>query len=159
MKAPRGRQQIVELYGDPTLWTRDDATPHPSWESLMVTVRFPSPLPLGWDKSKFATRARVHRAIAPTVEITFAALRDENAWRHLRTYDGGYTWRPKRGSRKMSMHAFGGALDFDSATNGLGDHYFDMHPKVVQVFRACGWTWGGQWKRPDAMHFQWGRAY
>jgi len=27
----------------------------------------------------------------------------------------------------------------------------------VQVFRDAGWTWGGDWKMKDDMHFQ--RAY
>jgi hypothetical protein len=125
----------------------------------MVTVPFPTPLPLGWDKSKVATRARVHNKIAPQVEILFAALDHDGVWPLLKTYDGGYTWRAKRGSQKMSMHAFGLALDFNAATNGLGNHDFDMPRPVIRVFKALGWTWGGQWSVPDAMHFQWGRSY
>lgn len=159
VQAPRGYDELVQFYGDPGLWTRDDGTAHPAWESQMVTVMFPTPLPLGWDKTKRATRARVHNKLADNLEIVFAQLLDEGAWLRVKTYDGGYTWRSKRGSKKMSLHAFGGALDFNAATNGLGNHDFDMPRQVVSVFRRNGWTWGGQWRRPDAMHFQFGRAY
>lgn len=159
MESPKGWKELVEFYGDPNIWVREDGTPHPSWESMMVTVPFPEKLPLGWDPTKFASRARVHRKIAEILAVTLQDLVAEGVWPLLQTYDGGYTWRQKRGSRKLSMHAFGAAIDFNAATNGLGNHDFDMPPQVVSVFRRNGWTWGGQWSVPDGMHFQFGRSY
>lgn len=158
MKPPRGRKQIIEAFGDPALWVRADGTAHPSWESLMTTVDFPTPLPLGWDRSKVATRARVHNKIAHVVEHTFRALDDAGAWALLRSYDGGYTWRAQRGSHKMSLHAFGAALDLNASTNRLGTKG-DMPMEVVRVFERMGWTWGGRWRRRDGMHYQLAKGY
>jgi|GEM_PF-2122541 len=159
MRPPRGQKQIAEFYGYPHLWVRNDGSAHPSWESQMVTVPFPAPLPLGWDPSSYASRARVHQKISGVTAAVFHELSARGLWPLLKTYDGGYTWRAKRGSRKLSMHAYGAALDFNSATNRLGQEDFDMPREVVRVFRAFGWTWGGQWKVKDAMHYQFGRQY
>ena len=56
------------------------------------------------------------------------------------------------------LPGYGAALDFDAPWNRLGDEP-TMHPLIVRVFTRRGWTWGGKWKRPDGMHFQWGRNY
>ena len=29
-----------------------------------------------------------------------------------------------------------------------------MPMKVVRIFESEGWGWGGEWHRPDAMHFE-----
>jgi len=56
------------------------------------------------------------------------------------------------------MHSFGAALDLNAETNQLGTPG-DMDAGLVQLFEACGWTWGGRWKRSDPMHFQFGSGY
>lgn len=158
MEPPRGLVEIVAFYGDPRLWVREDGSAHPAWESQMVSVALPLPLPLGWNPEQKASRVRVHNKIAPLVEETFQAVVDEGAWPLLYSFDGAYTWRVQRGSHKLSMHAFGGALDFNARTNRLGDTP-TMPRELVRIFTARGWTWGGQWKRPDGMHFQWAKGY
>jgi hypothetical protein len=96
--------------------------------------------------------------IRDEVERVFRLLDKEGLWARLRTYDGGYAWRTQRGSTsKLSMHAFGAALDFDAATNKLG-RKGDMDLGVVAAFEASGWTWGGRFGRYDFMHFQWARS-
>lgn len=124
----------------------------------MTAVPMPGLLPLGWNPTLFARSVRVHQAIAPVVKETFEELAT-SCWSKLRTYDGGYAWRLQRGSaRKISMHSYGGALDFDAQTNQLGE-VGDMDPQVIAVFVKHGWTWGGTWKRRDGMHFQFGSGY
>jgi hypothetical protein len=158
MRAPVGEEEIRAVYGDPRPLIGEDGSVSPIWESNMVLVPMPGPLPLGWATSVLAKRVRVHKAIAQVVQETFEAL-SAAAWSHLRTYDGGYAWRVQRGSTsKLSMHSFGAALDFDAKTNGLG-RKGDMHRDVIRTFREHGWTWGGEWKRPDPMHFQFGSGY
>ncbi len=125
----------------------------------MTLVDLPEPLPLGWVRTRFAKRVRVNQAIAPVVDATFNELYCDGAWRHLKTYDGGYVFRLSRGSSRLSMHALGGALDFNAFQNRLGQRDFKMHPEVVRIFRRYGWTWGGRWRRPDAMHFQFGTRF
>lgn len=158
MKPPRGVDELRALYGDPRPYIRDDGTVSPIWEARMTTVKLPSPLPLGWNREQCATRVRVNQAIADVVEDTLRDLASLGAWAKLRTYDGGYTFRLTRGGSKLSMHGYGGALDFDAPWNKLGQKP-TMDREVVRIFRHHGWTWGGQWKRPDGMHFQFGRGY
>lgn len=158
MRAPVGITEIESLYGDPHPFMRDDGTPSPLWEMRMVKVNLPGPLPLGWKRSVIVKTARVNQAIAPELERVFAALVAGKVWDHVVTFDGGYTWRPQRGSDRLSMHAYGGAVDFNAATNALGTKG-DMHPGIVDVFEGQGWEWGGRWRRPDPMHFQFAKGY
>jgi len=158
MRAPRGRDEIYALYGDPRKYVREDGTVSPIWEARMVSVKLPIPLPLGWNRNQFATRVRVNQAIAEEVDALFLDWEHEGCWPLLETYDGGYTFRMARGSSRLSMHALGGALDFDAWRNKLGTRP-KMNPRVVRVAAARGWTWGGKWRRPDGMHFQFGRGY
>ena len=65
------------------------------------------------------------------------------------------------GLKKLSMHSWGIAVDFDPQENPMGGHNSWMRTnagqRFVEVFEAAGWTWGGRWKMKDDMHFQ--RAY
>ncbi len=158
MQTPNGLDEIKALYGDPALLQRDDGTVSPIWELRMVRVRFPGPVPLGWGDHLPCSGARVNEAIAVEVTAVFSALQRAGLWDHIVTFDGAYAWRAQRGSNKLSMHAFGGALDFNAATNQLGTKG-DMHPDVVACFEARGWEWGGRWHRPDCQHFQMARGY
>jgi hypothetical protein len=158
MRAPVGIVEIAALYGDPTAFVRDDGTVSPLWEARMVKVALPGPIPLGWRPGVAVSSVRVNQAIAAEVDTVLRGLKKAGMWDYITTFDGGYTWRPQRGSRKLSMHAFGGALDFNAETNGL-NMTPDMHPGVVEVFETHGWEWGGRWQRLDGCHFQYARGY
>lgn len=161
MVSPRGIEEIEKLYGDPHAFIREDGTPSPLWDRRMVSVPFPVGLPLGWKVAGMgviANRARVNEAIAVETLALFRRWYAAGLWPKLVTYDGGYNWRAMRGSDKLSMHAYGAALDFNSGTNALGTEG-DMDRHLVEVAEELGWTWGGQWSRPDPMHFQWGMGY
>lgn len=159
LRAPVGVVEIQALYGNPDLFLRDDGTPSPLWDLRMVKVELPGPLPLGWKPDVVVRTCRVNEAIASEVDAVLQELRKRGAWDHVHTYDGGYCWRPKRnGSQKLSMHGYGAALDFNAGTNQMGTAG-DIARVVVEVFEGNGWTWGGRWKQPDPMHFQYGRGY
>lgn len=67
--------------------------------------------------------------------------------------DWSYFNRDIRGAEGKSNHAFGIALDVNALTNILGTEG-DMPEEVVRQWEIEGGEWGGDWARPDAMHFE-----
>ena len=66
---------------------------------------------------------------------------------------GCYNARFIAGSTRLSNHAFGLAIDLNSAENGRGTRG-QMNPSVVKIFEKWGFAWGGTWKYTDPMHFE-----
>jgi len=75
---------------------------------------------------------------------------------HADNFSGDWVVRQARGLKMISMHAYGLAIDFDAPNNQLGKskHFFDKKNPLISAFLDEGWTWGGDWSRPDAMHVQ-----
>ena len=71
----------------------------------------------------------------------------------LKTWDGCFNIRKKRGSNTMSLHSWGIAIDVNAFENGLGKAP-KLSSEFVKCFTDAGFDWGGTWKRPDGMHFQ-----
>lgn len=67
--------------------------------------------------------------------------------------DWSYHNRDIRGGDAKSMHAYGIAIDVNALTNVLGTAG-DMPEAVVQQWEREGGDWGGDWRRPDPMHFE-----
>lgn len=68
--------------------------------------------------------------------------------------DWSYANRAIRGERsRKSNHAFGLAIDVNALTNVLGTPG-DMPEEVVRQWEVEGGEWGGDWSRPDPMHFE-----
>ena len=66
----------------------------------------------------------------------------------------GYNNRTIRGeSTAKSMHAYGLSIDINALTNVLGSAG-DMPAEVVEQWEREGGVWGGDWSRPDPMHFE-----
>jgi hypothetical protein len=75
-----------------------------------------------------------------------------------------YNCRKIKGSDAFSLHSYGIAIDIDPADNPFteGDPFAGklqpIHVKAVLAIRnAKGkvvWSWGGNWRKPDRMHFQ-----
>ena len=53
----------------------------------------------------------------------------------------------------VSHHSWGVAVDVNARSNPFG-HTPHQDPRMVGVFRRWGFTWGGTWIVPDAMHFE-----
>jgi hypothetical protein len=73
--------------------------------------------------------------------------------KELKTWDGCFNIRKKRGLGSMSLHSWGIAIDVNAFENGL-----NVKPKLSTGFVKCfidaGFEWGGTWQRKDGMHFQ-----
>jgi hypothetical protein len=68
--------------------------------------------------------------------------------------DWSYENRPIRGQDAgKSTHAFGLAIDINALSNVLGTTG-NMPIEVVRQWEAEGGDWGGDWTRPDPMHFE-----
>lgn len=71
----------------------------------------------------------------------------------LKTWDGCFNIRKKRGSSSTSLHSWGVAIDVNAAWNKFGNRP-TLSPEFVKCFTDAGFDWGGTWTRPDGMHFQ-----
>ena len=67
--------------------------------------------------------------------------------------DWSYFNRKVRGGAVKSNHAFGIAIDVNALSNPLGTSG-DMPVEVVEQWEVEGGDWGGDWARPDPMHFE-----
>lgn len=133
------------------------------WELANLTKIAP-PFKMTYAR-KPITGIRIHRLCAPSLSRilekiwVFAGKNqgviDESG---MSIFDGSYVFRNMRGSSRLSMHAYGCAIDFDADRNGLGNPNprFSRYPWVIEAFEEEGWVWGGRWspKRKDGMHFQ-----
>lgn len=85
---------------------------------------------------------------------------------------GTFHWRPIAGTRRLSMHSFGAAIDFQ-LPQGLHRYWkWDLaevkdtptYPasiledatlkQIVELFERHGFIWGGKWFHYDTMHFE-----
>lgn len=83
----------------------------------------------------------------------FKALIASGCVNELKTFDGCFNIRKKRGLGSMSLHSWGIAIDVNATWNGL-----NVKPVLSLGFVKCftdnGFDWGGNWQRLDGMHFQ-----
>lgn len=68
---------------------------------------------------------------------------------------GAYNCRNATGSNRLSVHAYGLAVDINPVQNPYGSALItDMPPEFRKLFLNEGWGWGGNWRSvKDAMHF------
>lgn len=72
----------------------------------------------------------------------------------LESYDGCLMVRVVRGSlTDLSTHAFALAIDFNAKKFPLGTKTASFSREFVRCFTDRGFTWGGDFKRCDPMHF------
>jgi D-alanyl-D-alanine carboxypeptidase len=101
-----------------------------------------------------------HRLMLPQLQAALSEIESEGLAGELRPGDYGGCYVPRFIDRNpalpLSMHAFGLAVDLNVSTNQLGTSG-DMNPRIVEIFERWGFVWGGDWSRPDPMHFELGR--
>ena len=71
----------------------------------------------------------------------------------IKTWDGCFNIRKKRGLSSMSLHSWGIAVDINAFENGLGKEP-KLSSGLVKCFTDEGFDWGGTWSRKDGMHCQ-----
>lgn len=140
-------QQALKKYGDPTL------------ERNMILWDVPTNLEIG----AIPKRLYCNKDIVNPLSKAFQNLISTGMVNELKTFDGCFNIRKKRGLSSMSLHSWGIAIDCNSSDNMLGKSYNDLvtmgrkpfSDGFLQCFRDAGFDCGGDWtNRPDRMHFQ-----
>lgn len=180
---PFGLAEIVKVYGNPG----SGSTPSALWQANnLVQVDLPYYMRASWGGGELINKITVHRHCAADIRAIFVEIynsvrvsvkREKGFNLSSEEYDeltaaklkelgldrfgGTYNHRKKRGSDKLSTHAWGIAIDIDPARNAMGDTTPSMPGFVVDIFERYGWLWGGRWKgkQCDGMHFQRARGY
>lgn len=131
-------------------------TMHPTWKADNLTdgrVLLNESIPI---------RAQCHVEVvddlrAALAEVAAVGLAGEIDVANANSAGGCYVPRFSRVSGQigfLSRHTYGMALDTNTDTNCAGCRP-QMHCDVVRIFRKHGFAWGGNFRRPDGMHFEW----
>lgn len=88
------------------------------------------------------------------LEVAFLNIIDRGLTKEVKTWDGCFNIRKKKGGNSYSLHSWGIAIDINAAWNGWKQPV-QMNPKLAQCFKDADFNWGGDWKNTlDGMHFE-----
>ena len=131
-------QQALKKYGEPTI-----NNPH------LVLWDVPSELEIG----VIPKRIYCNKDLIGPLSEAFKKLIDTKAVNELKTWDGCFNIRQKRGLISMSLHSWAIAVDVNEFENGI-NQIPKLSKEFVECFTSSGFDWGGTWTRKDGMHFQ-----
>lgn len=157
---PHGIDAIRETFGDIREYIRADGTLLADWERTFITgrVKLPKSLPLSWAPSQRTTTIACHHVLEGVLQSVFDEIDRRDYWPLLEDFGGCFNFRSARGLQKLSTHAWGIAVDVAVRNNPLGARP-RLDPRIVAIFEDHGFVWGGDWSRPDGMHFQYCSGY
>ena len=124
-------------------------TEDPVWEAAnIVTAKLPI---LG--------RVRCHHALMRALGGALNELQQHNLDRLVDPSGFGGCWNPRliRMGAGISRHAWGAAVDLNTRGNPTGLESA-QDPRLVEIMRRWGFTWGGNWLIPDPSHFEYLQA-
>lgn len=116
----------------------------------LIVWNVPKELQVG----KIPKRIYINKDMVGPLTQGFKNLIERGYVDELKTWDGCFNIRTKRGKQSASLHSWAIAFDVNASENGL-----NQVPKLssgfVKCFTDAGFDWGGYWKNPvDGMHFQ-----
>ena len=100
---------------------------------------------------------RCHRLVADSLLAAITEIADSPAAWILGEYAGCYNVRPMRDGSRLSKHAWGIAIDFAPASNGLRTHWpraATMPIEAMEAFAKRGFLSAGAFWSRDGMHFE-----
>jgi len=169
---PRGREEIIEEYGNPE--SVETLQADPNWrEDNLIWMELPVWVEMytSWgDPPQRVHRLYGHKWVVPAMVDALSAiwkvLGDKYLREHtLNRYGGIYNYRMKTGSRShLSTHSWGIAIDLNPHLWSWGRKVRDdAYPTVWHVFdlafRVRGFVSGVPFPTPDPMHWQAAEGY
>jgi hypothetical protein len=154
-------KHLRKLMPEPVPWPNpDDAAMTrfygpPGDRSMLKPIEV-GDLGLRYDGMKVA-QIYCHRHVGKSLRTALEEIAGGPAFWILREYAGCYNDRNMRSSSRKSKHAWGVAVDFAPATNGLWTIWPEkatMPIEAIEAFARQGWINLGVTIRRDAMHFQ-----
>lgn len=121
----------------------------PEAEKAMVVWDIPTELELGVIPKKLYC----NKDLIGPLSVAFKNIIGRNLLSQLKTWDGCFNIRKKRGQTSPSLHSWGVAIDINAAWNGFNKKP-TMSKELISCFTDAGFDWGGNWTKPDGMHFQ-----
>jgi hypothetical protein len=151
---------FLDKYGNPD--ANGDGILDPQWFKENITIfEFPFPLVLSWRPSEQTRRFQAHRLAGARIVSAYSRIGAHKGIPYLREqkldrWGGCFNFRLVRGGTELSVHAWGAAVDHcpDLGRMGSAEDAATYPRFIVEAFEAEGFVWGGNWKRPDAMHFE-----
>lgn len=133
--------QALKKYGQPDLLITQSKN--------MVMWDVPTELEIG----VIPKRLYCNKDIVGPLTQAFKNLISTGFVKDLKTWDGCFNIRKKRGLTSMSLHSWGICIDVNAFENQL-NQIPKLSSGVVKCFKDAGFDWGGDWQRLDGMHFQ-----
>lgn len=146
-------KQALKKYGDPFLLQTQQKTMS-TWQvpskllEAFAHVRFSAVGTIGFPKKIFC-----NNDFKPLLEKALNNVVDRGLAKEMKTWDGCFVIRNKRGLSSLSMHSWGLAVDINAFENQLNQKP-NISPQFVKCFTDAGLEWGGNWKRLDGMHYE-----
>lgn len=131
-------QQCADRYGQPDI----------IFERKWMTVWTPPPTIKAMPR-----RIYCHRHLMPLLAQAVDYIIERNLDEQVKTWDGCFNVRVKKGGKTASLHSWGLAVDVNAAWNQFGK-IGDMSPELIACFTDAGFDHGSTWKVPDWMHAQ-----
>ncbi|MBG8552369.1 M15 family metallopeptidase [Hymenobacter guriensis] len=150
-------QLCLATYGDPTKKAFVD-----KW---MVRHELPAAVKPYFPKygNIRPTAVYMNRYATEALDAVLLDLLATGLIKELKTYDGCFNVRLKRGVNEYSIHSWGLALDFNAMLNPLGVKMGSRKGMFTDAFLAVWrkhkWVCGADWKYADGMHFQFTSSY
>jgi len=128
-------------------------------ERNIVTVYIPQLDGVPTYGGRFSGRVRWHKDGVEPLQHAWRQIEAENLLADVLFWDGSFVPRRKAGGNTLSHHSWGIALDINADWNPFGNAPAPSGAKgsvrrLVPIFEAHGFAWGGRWRKPDGMHFE-----
>lgn len=149
------QSQFSQFYGAPGI----------ELERQLVIVETPYDLRIDWNLNQVTRKIRIHPRCANSLSTVLEDILSEYGKDKIKAlgldrFAGSYAHRKMRGGSSWSTHAYGAAIDWYAAPNGLTTpcptalFCKKEYKPFLDIWESHGWTSLGRAINRDYMHFQ-----